>query len=161
MTQCFHTFLDEASQRSLGVAEPAPVALADRVHHDELDALNHVNNVSYMVWFERLRIHFMEHYDIGALGAPEDPRIVIRSGHIHWIEEMVRGQDYVVTCRCKAMRRTSMSLEQAIWSEGRLRARFDCVMVLLTPDGSERWPIPGEIRARLIADGAAEEGASA
>lgn len=150
----YHQNLSDAQQRALGLPVASPVARLDQVHHDDLDALMHVNNTRFMVWFERLRIHFMEHYGIGTIGAPEDPRIVIRSGYIHWIEEMLRGEDYVTTARCVAVRRSSLSLLQEIWADGRVRARFDCVMVLLAPDGSSKMPIPDTVRTRLIADGA-------
>lgn len=153
----YHRLLNTDEQRSLGVAEPAPIARADQVHHDEIDALMHVNNGSYGTWFERLRIHFMEHYDIGTIGKADDPRVVIRSGDIHWISEMVRGEDYVVTTRCTALRTTSLTLEQVVWSDGRKRARFECVMVLMRPDGQEKMAIPDAIRRRLVADGAAQE----
>lgn len=156
----YHTPLSLQQQSALGVDTPAPVARLDRVHHDDLDALMHVNNTRYLVWFERLRIHFMEHYGIGTLGCPEDPRVVIRSGEMHWVAEMLRAEDYVTTARCVAMRRTSLSLEQTIYAAGSLRARFTCVMVLLQPDGSARLPIPARVRAHLAADGALEDKAT-
>ena len=160
MTIPYHRNLTDAEQRALDVQEPAPLAMAGKVHHDELDALMHVNNVVYFVWFERLRIRLMEHYGIGTIGNPDDPRIVIRSGEVHYVEEMLRGEDYVVTTRVSAFRRTSMTVDQAIWSEGRIRATFRCVMVLLTQDGAARMPIPDDVKATLIVDGAVAEGAS-
>ena len=74
------------------------------------------------------------------------------------MEEMLRGEDYVVTTRPPSFRRTSMSVSQVIWSAGRKRTTFDCVMVLLTPDGSGRFPISEDIKAKLIADGAVADG---
>ncbi|MEM1371759.1 MAG: acyl-CoA thioesterase [Pseudomonadota bacterium] len=158
MNVSYHRLLTLDEQRALDVKEPAPLAMAGRVHHDELDALLHVNNVVYFVWFERLRIRLMEHYGIGTIGAPEDPRIVIRSGEVHYIEEMLRDEIYIVTTAPVAYRRTSMTLEQVIWSDGRRRATFRCVMVLLTPDGSARMSIPETVTSQLIADGAVAEG---
>ena len=152
-----YVLLSDTEQRAEGLPVPAQVALADQVHHDECDALNHVNNTRYMVWFERLRIAFMEHLEISELGALDAPRVVIRSGHIHWIEEMLRGETYIATCQCVAVRTSSMSLTQSVWSGGRKRAQFDCVMVLLTPDGLARMPIPEAVRARLIDEGARDE----
>ncbi|MEP0504319.1 MAG: acyl-CoA thioesterase [Paracoccaceae bacterium] len=153
----FHTSLSQDDQITLGVLEPQPVARADRVHHDECDALNHVNNTSYLVWFERLRIHFTEFYGIGTLTDPNGPKIVIRSGDVHWIAETFRGENYVTTTRCVSFRRTSMTLDQAIWVDGQKRASFTCVMVLLKRDGSGKMPIPDNIMSRLIADGAQQE----
>jgi acyl-CoA thioester hydrolase len=153
----YHRNLDPSEQARFGITDPAPLAEAGRVQHDELDALNHVNNTVYMVWFERLRIRFMEHYGLGALDDAASPRIVIRSGQIHWKHEMQRGQDYVVTTRCTGLRRTSFSLQQCIWAEARITAQFDCVMVLLAPDGRAKHPISQDIRAQLMADGAKAE----
>ncbi|MCR8827201.1 acyl-CoA thioesterase [Pseudosulfitobacter koreensis] len=150
----YHQPLDHGQQTRLGITPPAPLAVADRVHHDDLDTLNHVNNTRYFVWFERLRIRHMQMYAIGKLNDPDSPRIVIRSGEVRFVEEIRAGTDYVVTTTCTALRTTSMTLDQAIWAEGRVRATFSCVMVLLTQDGSARMPIPQDIRDRLIADGA-------
>ena len=153
----YHRPLTVDEQIAAGLPAPAALALADHVHHDDLDALLHVNNVRYFVWFERLRIQFMEAYRIGTIGDPDSPRIVIRSGEIQYVEEMLRGEDYIVTCHCTAMRTTSLSLRQEIWSKGRLRASFDAVMVLLSQDGQSRVPVPDDIRAHLIRDGACQE----
>lgn len=150
----FHTPLSPADQRRAGLPHTASMAVVDQVHHDELDALMHVNNVRYMVWFERLRIAFMERYGIGTIGDPASPRIVIRSGEIRYHAEMLRGEIYVTTCHCTAFRNTSLTLQQEIWSDGTLRASFTCIMVLLDQDGSTRAPIPTEIKTALIYDGA-------
>jgi len=154
MTLPFHTPLSPAEQRRAGLPAPVALAVADQVHHDDLDALMHVNNVRYMVWFERLRIAFMEYYGIGTIGDPTSPRIVIRSGDIRYHAEMLRGETYVTTCQCSAFRNTSLTLRQEIWSSATLRASFTCIMVLLTYDGSARAPIPSKIKDRLIKDGA-------
>jgi acyl-CoA thioester hydrolase len=87
---------------------------------------------------------------------------VIRSGTVHYREEMRMDENYVVTCRCTAFRTTSCSLRQEIWADARLRATLDCVLVLLQPDGSGRYPIPEAVRARFIeVDGATPDEASA
>lgn len=153
----YHRLLDPDQQRAAGLDTPAPLAVADCVHHDDLDTLMHVNNTRYFVWFERLRIRHMQHYGIGTLDDPQSPRIVIRSGEVRFLQEMRDGEDYIVTASCPALRRTSMTLHQSIWAAGTCRATFDCVMVLLTPDGSDRMAIPDAIRTRLIADGATPE----
>ncbi|MEM8577881.1 MAG: thioesterase family protein [Pseudomonadota bacterium] len=153
----FHTLLSPDQQRAAGLPHPAPLAVADVVHHDDLDSLDHVNNTRYFVWFERLRIRHMTHYGIGLLNDTASPRIVIRSGEIRFHAELRGGETYVVTCACTALRTSSMTLSQEIWAGGTLRAAFSCVMVLLRQDGSARLPIPEDIRARLVADGAVQD----
>lgn len=159
MTLPFHTPLSAAQQTDLGIDPPQPLAMADQVRFSELDVLNHVNNARYMEWFERLRIRYMQDWGISTYDHGTDPRIVIRSGNIHYRQEMRMDETYVTTCACSAYRTTSFSLRQQLWSRGTLRATFDCVVVLLLPDGSARFPIPAPVRARFgLSDQAILEG---
>ncbi|QUJ77986.1 acyl-CoA thioesterase [Sulfitobacter albidus] len=130
--------------------------MGDRVRFSELDVLNHVNNGRYMEWFERLRVRYSQDWGISTYGGEAGaPRIVIRSGEIRYVQEMRMDEDYVCTCACTAFRTTSYTLLQQVWAGGTLRATFDCVLVLLTQDGSARMPIPDAVRQRFIeVDGA-------
>lgn len=145
----FHTSLGADQQASVGIDPVQPLAMADQVRFSELDVLNHVNNARYMEWFERLRVRYSQDWELSQYDRPDDPRIVIRSGTIHYRQEMRMDEIYVTTCGCAAFRNTSFSLRQQLWSGGSLRATFDCVMVLLQPDGSGGYPIPDALRHRF------------
>ncbi len=147
----YHTPLTPEQQASVGIDPVLPLAMADQVRFSEIDVLNHVNNTVYMEWFERLRIRYMQEWYLSQDDGAGDPRIVIRSGAIHYRQEMHRGEDYVVTCGCTSFRNTSFSLRQEVWAVGTQRATFDCVIVLLKGDGSGRFTIPDAVRARFIA----------
>lgn len=155
----YHTPLPQDVQRSLGIDPPAPLAMADRVRFGELDVLNHVNNAVYFQWFESLRVRYTQLHGLSRhLGSGTGPRIVLRSGNIRYLQEMLLNEDYVVTCACTAFRRTSFSMHQQIWSGGTLRATFDCVLVLLQQDGSGRYPIPDAVKSHFAeVDGAVDE----
>lgn len=158
MTLTYHTPLPPQTQTAYGLTPPQPLAMADRVRFSEIDALNHVNNVAYMSWFERMRIRYMQDWGISAYNRADDPRIVIRSGAIHYRQEMVLDEDYIATCGCTAWRNSSFSLKQQVWSGGTLRTTFDCVIVLLQPDGSGKYAIPEAVKKRFAeVDGAKEE----
>lgn len=129
----YHTPLSAQAQSALGMDPAQPLAMGDRVRFSELDVLNHVNNAVYMEWFERLRVKYLQDWGVSGYDSDTDPRIVIRSGTIHYRQEMRMDEDYVTTCGCTAFRTTSFSLHQQIWAGGTLRATFDCVLVLLTP----------------------------
>lgn len=150
MSLIYHTPLSPEQQRAAGLPEPQPLAMADRVRFSELDILKHVNNAAYMGWFEKLRVRYSQERGISTYGGGSNPRIVVRSGEIHYRQEMVMDEDYIATCRCAAFRNTSYTLNQQIWSGGTLRASFDCVLVLLEPDGSGRRPLPDDLRARFM-----------
>ncbi len=156
----YNTPLTPAQQAVAGIDPVQPLAMADRVRFSELDVLNHVNNALYMEWFERLRVRYSQDWGISdyRIGA-SNPRIVIRSGTIHYRQEMRMDEDYIVTCACAAFRTSSYSLAQQIWSGGTLRATFDCVMVNLEPDGVGKRPLPADLRQRFQdIDGARQEG---
>lgn len=158
MSLIYHTPLDAETQAAFGLDPPQPLAMADRVRFSEIDALHHVNNVAYMSWFERMRIRYMQDWGISGYDREDDPRIVIRSGAIHYRQEMVLDEDYIATCGCTAWRNSSFSLKQQVWSGGVLRTTFDCVIVLLQPDGSGKYAIPAAVKKRFAAvDGAREE----
>ncbi len=154
----YHTPLSPDEQTAFGLTAPQPLALADRVRYAELDILNHVNNKSYMGWFETLRV---AHFDLVCApfyGDRPRPRIVLRSAEMRFIKEMVMGEDYVATARVSRFRTTSYTIEQQLWS-GDLRATLTGVLVMLDPDGSGRYPLPDALRAHLIAnDGAQPDG---
>ncbi|GGH25072.1 acyl-CoA thioester hydrolase [Cribrihabitans marinus] len=149
MTLPYHTPLTDAQQRQLGLDHPQPFAVADRVRFAELDALNHVNNKAYLEWFETVRVAYFKqlcahHYE----GRPA-PRMVIRNADIHYVQEMVMDEDYVVTVRVTGYRTTSFVMEHQLWSGGSLRARMTGVMVTLLPDGSGRYPLPEALVAEF------------
>lgn len=149
MTQTlpFLTPLSAAQQRAFGLPQPATLALADRVRFSEIDPLNHVNNVAYLVWFESLRVAYFQHIGLTAYAKPEvEPRIVIRRGEIDWLSEIRANEVYVTTCQCILYRNTSFTLDQGIWVGDRLCARLKSVVVLLQPDGNGRMPIPDGMR---------------
>ena len=155
----YHTPLTPDQQARAGIDPVQALAMRDQVRFSEIDVLHHVNNTRYMEWFERLRIQYVRDWGISQYDSPEDPRIVIRSGAIRYVEEMLVRENYVTTCACAAYRTTSFSLRQQIWAGGRIRATFDCVMVLLNPDGSPGYAIPQAVRQRFVdIDGAQQEG---
>lgn len=159
MSLIYHSPLTPDQQRAAGVTPPQPMAMADRVRFGELDMLNHVNNVVYMTWFETLRVQYSQKWGISTYDGGSNPRIVVRSAAIRYLREVRMGEDYIVTCRCAAFRNTSYTLNQQLWAGGILRATFECVLVLLEPDGSGRRALPDALRGRFeTIDGATFEG---
>jgi len=154
----FHTPLTAQEQLDFGLDSPQPLALADKVRFAELDPLNHVNNKAYMEWFETLRVTYFDQLCASYYDGMEPPRLVIRNATIHYIREMVMGETYVATARVTGFRNTSFSIEQQLWS-GDLRATLTGVLVMLRPDGSERYPLPQALRDVFVSrDGATPEG---
>lgn len=144
----FHTPLTREQQLEAGLTEDWPMAMADKVRFGEIDVLGHVNNAAYLSWFETVRTRYVREWGLTGYDPKVDPRIVIRSGEIHYVKEMLRDEEYIVTARTSAYRNTSFTVDAELWSKD-LRARFSCVLVTLEPDGSARRPLPKDFVARI------------
>ncbi|WP_371036452.1 acyl-CoA thioesterase [Rhodosalinus sp. FB01] len=144
----YHAPLSPEEQTAHGLPEPWPLAMADRVRFCELDMLRHVNNATYMAWFETIRIRYFQDWGLSQYRA-EDPRIVIRRAEIDYFAEMVMDESYIVTARCGSFRRTSFTLLNEIWAGGTRRAGFSCVIVTLEPDGSAKRALPQALITRF------------
>lgn len=151
----FLTPLSADQQRAAGLPDVWPLAMADRVRFGEIDMLGHVNNAAYLAWFEKLRTIYIQQSGLTNYDPATDARIVIRSGEIHWVKEMLREEPYIATARATEYRNTSFTILSEIWS-GDLRTRFTCVCVTLEQDGKTRRPLPAKFTARIREiDGAA------
>lgn len=156
MTAPYLTFLDAEGLAREGIPDGWSFGMADRVRFAELDALNHVNNAAYLSWFEALRVHYVSAYGLSDY-RPEDPELVLRDVACRYHAPMFLNERYIVTARTARYRRTSFTMEYAVFAET-LRATGSAVIVCLARDGSGRAPLAdavvGAFRAR---DGAVPE----
>ena len=155
MTLPYITPLTAQQLRSVGIGEPWAFGMQDLVRFGEVDSLNHVNNVAYLRWYETLRVHYLDHYDIYNLAGP-DPKIVLKSANLDYRAEVRRGETYINVTRTAEMRNTSFSMEHATIVDGKVTTTCTCIIVLLNADNTKR-PLPEALRETLIArDGAVQ-----
>ena len=155
----FLTPLTASEQTAQGLAEPQPLAMADRVRFSELDNQNHVNNKAYMDWFERVRIEHLNRMIVPHYAPGPGPRVALHSATIRYRKEMLADEAYIATARVTAFRTSSFTMEQQIWS-GDLRATLQAVVVMLRPDGSgAHYPLPETLCAYFAEEEGARRGA--
>ncbi len=151
----FLTPLGPKQLRDAGVPAPWTFGMADRVRFGELDALNHVNNVVYLRWYETLRVVYIEHYNFYELIGP-DPKLVIKSASLDYKAEVHRGAEYINVARTVEMRNTSFTMEYATFVDGKITTTGGAVTVILNADNTKR-PLPDALRQNLITrDGAVQ-----
>lgn len=143
---------------ALGIPAPWGFGIADRVRFGELDALGHVNNTAYLRWFESFRLPYLSHCKVTQY-RPEDPRLVLAEIGCRFRAEMLNGEDYIVTGRTRSFRTSSFVMDYAVWRlpDPLLCAEAHAVIVLRSPDGSGKFPIPGAARQAFEAGGAVSE----
>ncbi|MCF2903867.1 acyl-CoA thioesterase [Octadecabacter sp. CECT 8868] len=155
MTTPYLTPLGPTELRDAGVPAPWAFGMADRVRFGEIDALNHVNNVAYLRWYETLRVHYLDHYDIYNL-AGDKPKFVVKSVGLDYKAEVKRGASYINVTRTVALRNTSFTMEYATFVEGQITTTGTCVAVLLNFDNTKR-ALPDALRDALMTrDGAVQ-----
>ncbi|WP_163025806.1 acyl-CoA thioesterase [Chachezhania antarctica] len=140
----YNTPLTPEEQLAFGLPEAQPLAIADRVRFAELDNQNHVNNKAYVEWFETLRVEYNTRFLMPVWGE-DRPRGVVHSFSLRFLQETLRGESYVATCRIAKFRTSSYTCDQQIWAGGTCRATMSCVIVFLMRDGAGRFPIPANI----------------
>jgi len=142
----------------LAIPEPWTYGLMDKVRFYELDALGHVNNVSYLKWFETLRIPYLRDYGLTEF-RPEDAQFVVIANAARYLAPMFLGESYVVTGRTASFRTTSFRMEYGVFRDGQLCASGEAVMVSLERDGVTKRPLAETAKAAFVArDGALHEG---
>lgn len=151
----YHTPLSTETLRDFGIPQPWTFGTADRVRFGEIDALNHVNHTAYLRWFESFRILYFNDYAISDYG-PDSPRIVLKSIQAEFIKEMIVAQDYIVTGRTTAFRRTSWVMEYGVWTDQGLHATGSSVIVQLEPDGSSKRPLNAAVQDLFVSRDGAE-----
>lgn len=129
--------LSKDQLRSHHVPEPWTFGMADRVRFGEIDVLGHVNNAAYLRWFENLRIHYFDAYNVAKYdGTP--PKIVLRNIGLDFKAEVKLNDTYILTGRTVAMRSSSFTMEYGVFVKGVLTTTGHAVIVNLNQDNSKR-----------------------
>ncbi|MCI2398287.1 thioesterase family protein [Aliiroseovarius subalbicans] len=143
--------------RAAGVPEGWDFGIADKVRFYELDALNHVNNVAYLRWFETLRIPYFRDYQVSSYRA-DDPQLVLMTNAARYHAPLYLNDSYVVTGRTVSYRNTSFRMEYAVFTETGLKTTGESVIVCLEQDAKTKRPLPkAAISAFQSRDGAVQE----
>ncbi|WP_432450210.1 acyl-CoA thioesterase [Aliiroseovarius marinus] len=152
------TPLNSAQLRSVGVPQGWQYGIADRVRFHELDALNHVNNVAYLRWFESLRIPYFSDHKLTSYNGEDDPQVVLATNSARYFKPMFLNENYVVTGRTTSFRNSSFVMEYGCFVGGELRCLGESVIVTLEQDGVTKRPLSDEVIEALRADGATKAG---
>lgn len=120
---------------------------ADQVRFAELDALNHVNNVAYLSWFETARVRYFQAWGLSEY-RPHDPQIVVRAQTAEYLSPMLRETPYIIATRTIAYRRTSFTMEYICFAQG-VKATGTSVLVTLEHDGVTKRVLPDDLLSKF------------
>ena len=148
--------LDAAALTAAGLTG-WPFGYRDRVRFHELDALNHVNNVIFLRWFETIRVAYVKAYGLTSYShGADDPQLVVRHASADYLAPMYQDESYLLTARTTLIKPSSFVMDYAVHVEGALRATGKAVVVSLEQDGRTRRPHRPDATRRMIARDGAE-----
>ncbi|NNE88710.1 MAG: acyl-CoA thioesterase [Silicimonas sp.] len=142
--------LDRTALETRGISGWA-YGLEDRVRFYEIDLVRHVNNISFLRWFEVLRVRYFLDYGLSDYShSDSDPQLVVRHQTTDFLAPMHMDQRYVVVGRITLLKPTSFVLAAAVFADGMLRAQGETVMISLEQDGKTRRPHKAEAVRKII-----------
>ena len=148
--------LDTPDLEAMGI-HGWPYGYSDQVRFHELDPLNHVNNASYLSWFENIRVRYLQDYGLSSYGRhDDDPQVVVRQQSADYLAPMFQDERYVVTARTRLLKPSSLIMDYAVHSGGAVRATCSAVLVSLEQDGKARRPHKDVAIERILARDGAE-----
>jgi len=127
--------------------EDFPYRLTDNVRYADLDPNQHVNNAVYATYFETGRVTLMKDPGFGLM-PPGLTWILVRLD-IHFRAELRWPGTVEMGLGISKFGRTSMTLDQVVFSEGICVASAQSVTVLIDEASRKPTPLTGEILEKL------------
>jgi acyl-CoA thioester hydrolase len=126
-----------------------------RIRWSECDLYGHVNHAAYLTLFEDMRIAHWEALT-GAPIAPDRPGPVVAQIEARYLRAAAFGEEVTLAVRTLSFRRTSLVHDYAMLKDRETLCAARIVLVVTRQDSGEKVPLWPELRARLLAEGAAE-----
>ena len=127
--------------------EDFPFRLSDNVRFGDLDPNQHVNNAVYATYFETGRVTLMKSQQYG-LTPPGLAWIMVRLD-IHFRAELRWPGTIEMGLGVAKFGRTSVTLDQVVFSQGRCVASAQSVTVLIDEATRKPTPLTAEIIAKF------------
>lgn len=138
--------LTDSLKSRYGVDDGWGFAMERRARWNEVDGLGHVNNTSYLIYFEDARNTYLECAGLPPLSATTPSPVMALSSQ-RYISPLVFKDHFLVTARATRIGNTSFTMEYAAWRDG-LVAQCEATLVLMINATGEKTRVPDDVRAR-------------
>lgn len=120
------------------------------VRFGETDALGHVNNVSYFIYFEQARVEFFK--SLGYRVGKEGYHFVLVSTSCDYIKQAFFDQDLIVETSVLKVGNKSFQLQHQLFDQHskELITKGVSVIVILDAAGKKSIPLESELKERLL-----------
>lgn len=143
----FNKSLEEENVKNI---DEFPVQVRFPVAWGEMDAFDHVNNVSYYRYFENARMKYFE--QVGFIELKEKTGIapVLAETNCKYLQSLTYPDNLVVGARVRSVGKTSIIMEYLIVSEKVGAAAFGSgVLVMYDFNIAQKISVPAEIKTAI------------
>lgn len=126
-----------------------PRICREKLRYGDMDRQGHINNAVYSTLFEAGRVEFM--YDAETPLHDPDCGLVLVRLEVDFISEMVWPGYVEIGTRLLTLGGSSMTMEQAIFEDGRCMAKAHNIVVQMNQSTRKSQRFSDELRARLSA----------
>ena len=126
-----------------------PARSHDKLRYGDTDRQGHVNNAVFATLLETGRIEVLR--DAAAQLTEDGREWVIARLTLDFLGEIMWPGQVDIGTRVARVGRTSVSMEQALFQEGRIVARAETVIVQTDPATRTSTPLSDEVRERFAA----------
>lgn len=116
-----------------------PIHSHDKIRYRDTDQLGHVNNAVFSTFFETGRAELLVHPDRRI--ADDGAYFVIASLFLEYYEEVTWPGTVNVGTRVTKIGRSSVTLEQGLFQDGRCMARAETVLVQVSEETRRSTPL--------------------
>ncbi len=142
-------------------APPWPVTLEIPVAWGDMDAFGHVNNTTYLRWFESARIAYFARLDLLRRMKEDGIGPILARATVDFRKPVVYPDQVSVSARVPSLGNTSFAMAYRAVSRahGALVAEGDSVVVMVDYRTGTKQPLAKDLRDRIAAlEGSAQAG---
>jgi acyl-CoA thioester hydrolase len=123
------------------------------VRYGDLDPQGHVNNASYLTYFEQARIAYIAHLGLWTSGSFIDIGIILADAHLNFRKAVVFGQAVRVGVRVAHLGTKSLRMEYSLQdsADGAEMANGSTILVTFDYRSDSTIPIPENWRSAISA----------
>jgi acyl-CoA thioester hydrolase len=129
--------------------EDFPYRYVEAIRYADMDRQGHVNNAVYSTFFESGRVNVFRDPSSG-LDIPDVETVIVRL-EIDYLRELKWPGTVEIGTAVARIGRTSLVLDQAVFSDGACAALAKVVTVLMDPATRRPRPIPQDVIVKLKA----------
>ena len=127
-----------------------PFPIKQQVYWGEMDAFNHINNVTYFRYFETGRVEFFNQSNLWQLYFDENIRIVVGKLECNYVREIKHPAEIEISVAIKKVGNSSLTVHHKVTnSQNEVCAHGEGIIVATDPLTGKSTPWTAKLRSEF------------